>query len=105
MSRISLESGQQVSLFRATVRQRELRTRDGFRAHGIIGRSMRKVAAGIGAGLAVLMSAAPAFGQSRADNGAARAAGVQPPTTQIIVKWRDGTASTASTLVILPSLM
>ena len=58
---------------------------------------MRRVAAGIVAGLALLICAAPAaFGQSREDNGAVRASRVQPPTTQIIVKWRDGTASTAA---------
>ena len=58
---------------------------------------MRRVAAGIAAGFALLICAAPAaFGQSREDNGAVRASRVQPPTTQIIVKWRDGTASTAA---------
>ena len=58
---------------------------------------MRRLAAGIVAGFALLICAAPAaFGQSREDNGAVRASRVQPPTTQIIVKWRDGTASTAA---------
>ena len=63
----------------------------------MMGRSMERVAAGIVAGFALLICAAPAaFGQSREDNGAVRASRVQPPTTQIIVKWRDGTASTAA---------
>jgi serine protease len=58
---------------------------------------MRSLAAGVVAGFALLTCAAPAaFGQSREDNGAVRASRVQPPTTRIIVKWRDGTASTAA---------
>jgi serine protease len=74
------------------VGKRELRTRDGLEAHGIIGRRMR-----IAAALALFICIAPAaFGQSREDNGAARRAGTQPPTDQIIVKWRDGTAATAA---------
>ena len=40
--------------------------------------------------------AATAFGQSREDNGSVRRSPVQPPTDQIIVKWRDG-AATAGT--------
>ncbi|HEY7638525.1 MAG TPA: S8 family peptidase [Steroidobacteraceae bacterium] len=36
---------------------------------------------------------ATALGQSREDNGNVRRAGVQPPTDQIIVRWRDGGAA------------
>ncbi len=51
----------------------------------------------IAAALALFICIAPAaFGQSREDNGAARRSGAQPTTNQIIVKWRDGTASTAA---------
>src|SRR5688500_11763868 len=95
MTRNSLESGTLRSpCSAARYGKRELRTRGGFGAHGIMGRSMRRLAAGIVAGFALLICAAPAaLGQSREDNGAVRASRVQPPTTQIIVKWRDGTAS------------
>ncbi len=61
-----------------------------------MGTAMRSVAAGMVAGLALLIGAAAALGQSREDNGPVRGARAQPPTTHIIVKWRDGTASTAS---------
>ena len=45
-------------------------------------------------GLALFLCiAATAFGQSREDNGSVRRSGVQPPTDQIIVKWRDGAAT------------
>jgi serine protease len=51
----------------------------------------------VAAALTLFICIAPAaFGQSREDNGAARRSGAPPPTDQIIVKWRDGTASTAS---------
>jgi serine protease len=40
--------------------------------------------------------AATAFGQSREDNGNARHSHAQPPTDQIIVKWRDGAAATGT---------
>ncbi|HKU12753.1 MAG TPA: S8 family peptidase [Steroidobacteraceae bacterium] len=40
--------------------------------------------------------ALPAFGQSREDNGHVRSSRAQPPTDQIIVKWRDGAASARS---------
>ena len=36
---------------------------------------------------------ATAFGQSREDNGTVRRTHAQPPTDQIIVKWRDGTTA------------
>ena len=36
---------------------------------------------------------ATAFGQSREDDGTVRRAHAQPPTDQIIVKWRDGTTA------------
>ena len=76
--------------------KRELRTRDGFEGQCIIGRLMKVAAARI-AGLALFICAAQAaLGQSREDNGAPPRSGVQPPTTQIIVKWRDGTAATAA---------
>src|SRR5262245_42502225 len=69
--------------------KREPRTRDPFAARGIIGTPMRIVSA-----LVLLIALAPAaFGQSREDNDGARHARVQPPTDQIIVKWRDGTTA------------
>lgn len=43
-----------------------------------------------------MLIAATAFGQSREDNGNVRRSHAQPPTDQIIVKWRDG-AATAGT--------
>ncbi len=56
---------------------------------------MKIAATRIAAGLALLTCiAAAAFGQSREDHAAARHSGAQPPTDQIIVKWRDGTAAT-----------
>lgn len=51
----------------------------------------------IAAALTLFICLAPAaFGQSREDNGVAGRSGAQPPTDQIIVKWRDGTAATAN---------
>src|SRR5215212_5129197 len=51
----------------------------------------------IAAALTLFIWIAPAaFGQSREDNGHLSPALVQPPTNQIIVKWRDGPASTAA---------
>ena len=51
----------------------------------------------IAAALTLRICLAPAaFGQSREDNGVAGRSGAQPPTDQIIVKWRDGTAATAN---------
>jgi serine protease len=48
----------------------------------------------IASALVLLIALAPAaFGQSREDNGSARHARAQPPTDQIIVKWRDGTTA------------
>lgn len=48
----------------------------------------------IASALILLIALAPAaFGQSREDNGSARHARAQPPTDQIIVKWRDGTTA------------
>ena len=52
-----------------------------------------KIAAALTLSLCI---AATAFGQSREDNGAQRRAHAQPPTDQIIVKWRDGTTATAT---------
>jgi serine protease len=74
----------QVSAFRATGRKREPCTRDDFAGHGIIGVHMRVVATSVVAGLALFISAAAAFGQA------------QPPTDQIIVKWRNGASSSAA---------
>ena len=51
----------------------------------------------IAAALFVLIGLAPtAFGQSREDNGVVPRLRAQPPTDQIIVKWRDG-ATTSGT--------
>lgn len=65
--------------------KRELRTRDRFEGHGIIGTLMRIAAAWV----LFICVAATAFGQSREDNGAVQRSGTQPPSDQIIVKWRD----------------
>jgi serine protease len=48
-------------------------------------------------GLAFLVcAAATALGQSREDNGNVHRSGAQPPTDQVIVKWRDGTATSGT---------
>lgn len=51
----------------------------------------------IASALVLLIALAPAaFGQSREDNSSAPHARAQPPTDQIIVKWRDGTTASST---------